>query len=134
MPKNKKLTLSSGIQTYQILTNDDEVCFPSLSSILLAVCMTKTQMERGCREAESIPWCYKRSYHLQMLWKLGILQWKPKRENVISTALPTVVTASGQVLCWTELGWAFENNFQPFVFATLRAILSIYFLTFPVGF
>ena len=28
---------SSGIQTYQILTNDDEVCKPSLSSILLAV-------------------------------------------------------------------------------------------------
>ena len=24
-------------QTYQILTNDDEVCIPSLSSILLAV-------------------------------------------------------------------------------------------------
>ena len=29
--------LNSGIQTYQILTNDDEVCMPSLSSILLAV-------------------------------------------------------------------------------------------------
>ena len=25
------------IQAYQILTNDDEVCIPSLSSILLAV-------------------------------------------------------------------------------------------------
>ena len=25
------------MQTYQILTNDDEVCIPSLSSILLAV-------------------------------------------------------------------------------------------------
>ena len=37
MPKNKKLALNSGIQTYQILTNDDEVCIQSLSSILLAV-------------------------------------------------------------------------------------------------
>ena len=39
MPKkNMKLALHSGIiQTYQILTNDDEVCIPSLSSILLAV-------------------------------------------------------------------------------------------------
>ena len=38
MPKtNKKLALNSGIQTYQILTNDNEVCIPSLSSILLAV-------------------------------------------------------------------------------------------------
>ena len=37
MLKNKKLALNSGIQTYQILTNDDEVCIPSLSSILLAV-------------------------------------------------------------------------------------------------
>ena len=36
--KTKKLALNSGIQTYQILTNDDEVCIPSLSSILLAVC------------------------------------------------------------------------------------------------
>ena len=34
MPKNRKLDLSSGIQ---ILTTDDEVCIPSLSSILLSV-------------------------------------------------------------------------------------------------
>jgi hypothetical protein len=31
------MALNSGIQTYQILTNDDEVCIPSLSSIRLAV-------------------------------------------------------------------------------------------------
>ena len=31
------MTLKLGIQTYQILTNDDEVGIPSLSSILLAV-------------------------------------------------------------------------------------------------
>ena len=31
------MALNSGIQTYQILTNDEEVCIPSLSSILLAV-------------------------------------------------------------------------------------------------
>ena len=38
MPKkNKKLASKSRIQTYQILSNDDEVCIPSLSSILLAV-------------------------------------------------------------------------------------------------
>ena len=37
MPKNKKLALNSGIQTNQILTNDDEVCIPHVSSILLAV-------------------------------------------------------------------------------------------------
>ena len=35
--KNKKFVLNSGIQTNQILTNDDEVCIPCLSSILLAV-------------------------------------------------------------------------------------------------
>ena len=33
----KNLTLISRIQDYQILTNDDEVCIPSLSSVLLAV-------------------------------------------------------------------------------------------------
>ena len=33
--KIKKLALNSGIQTYQIVTNDDKVCTPSLSSILL---------------------------------------------------------------------------------------------------
>ena len=37
MPKKKKLPLNSGIKTYQILTNDNEVCIPRLSSILLAV-------------------------------------------------------------------------------------------------
>ena len=31
------MALNSGIQTYQNLTNDDEVCIPSRSSILLAV-------------------------------------------------------------------------------------------------
>ena len=31
------MALDSGIQTNQILTNDDEVCIPRLSSILLAV-------------------------------------------------------------------------------------------------
>ena len=31
------MSLHSAIQTYQILTNDDDVCIPSLSSILLAV-------------------------------------------------------------------------------------------------
>ena len=34
---NKKLALDSGIQTIQVLTNDDEVCIPRPSSILLAV-------------------------------------------------------------------------------------------------
>ena len=38
MPKKfKKLALNSGIQTYQNLTNDVEVCVPSLFIILLAV-------------------------------------------------------------------------------------------------
>jgi hypothetical protein len=35
--KKEKNVLKLGIQTYQILTNDDEVCVPSLSSIFLAV-------------------------------------------------------------------------------------------------
>ena len=39
MPKNKKLALNSAI-----LTNDDEVCIPSLSSILLAVGNTKSKI------------------------------------------------------------------------------------------
>ena len=43
MPKNKQLALNSGTQTYQILTNDDEVCIPSLSSIFLAVCTINLQ-------------------------------------------------------------------------------------------
>ena len=48
MPKEKKkLALKLGIQTYQILTNDDEVCIPSLSSILLAV-----QAARQCQTVQ----------------------------------------------------------------------------------
>ena len=35
--KDKILALKLGIQTYQILSNNDEVCIPSLSSILVAV-------------------------------------------------------------------------------------------------
>ena len=37
MPKNKKLALKLGIQTYQIFIKDDEVFIPSLSTIFLAV-------------------------------------------------------------------------------------------------
>ena len=33
------MALNTGIQTNQLLTNDDEVCIPRLSSILLAVQM-----------------------------------------------------------------------------------------------
>ena len=36
MPKSKKLALKSGIQTNQVLANN-EVCIPRLSSILFAV-------------------------------------------------------------------------------------------------
>ena len=39
MPENNKLALKLAIQTYRILKNNDEVCIPSLSSILLAVYM-----------------------------------------------------------------------------------------------
>ena len=37
LPNNKKLALKLGIQTYQILTNYDEVYIPSVSSLLIAV-------------------------------------------------------------------------------------------------
>ena len=38
MPKKYEIGfINSGMQMYQILTNDDKVCIPSLSSILLAV-------------------------------------------------------------------------------------------------
>ena len=39
------MALNSGIKTNQILTNDDEVCIPRLSSILLAVTMIENQYE-----------------------------------------------------------------------------------------
>ena len=33
------MALKLGMQTYQTLTNNDEVCIPSFSSIILAVCI-----------------------------------------------------------------------------------------------
>ena len=42
------MALKLGIQTYQILTSDDEVCIPSLSSILLAVCGTVFAVAAPC--------------------------------------------------------------------------------------
>ena len=39
--EKKKLASTLGIQTYQILTNNDEICIPNLSSMPLAVmCMS----------------------------------------------------------------------------------------------
>ena len=71
-----------GIQTYQILTNDDEVCIPSLSSILLAVCKIRiasfvcmnlnlsvfTYMEKHFRIFYSGPWALKLYQSLATLW------------------------------------------------------------------
>ena len=49
MPKkNKKLDLNSGVQTNQILTNDDEVCISRLPSILLAV--TIARISKFCQK------------------------------------------------------------------------------------
>jgi hypothetical protein len=41
------LPLNSGIQTNQILSNDDEVCIPHLSSILLALHREFPKAESG---------------------------------------------------------------------------------------
>ena len=41
------LYVNSGIQTYQILTNNDEVCIPSLSSIVLAVLLCPSHKSEG---------------------------------------------------------------------------------------
>ena len=43
-----KLALKSGIQTNQILTNDDEVCIPRLSSISNASWMTQKYRSGHC--------------------------------------------------------------------------------------
>ena len=58
-PQNKKLALNAGIQTYQILTNDDELCIPSFSSILLAVSyhdgrVVRTWYRNGKIEIEAV--------------------------------------------------------------------------------
>ena len=42
----QKLALNSGIEIYQFLTNDHEICIQSLSSILLAVFFTEKKSER----------------------------------------------------------------------------------------
>ena len=63
MPENRKLALNSGTKTYQILTNDDEVCIPSLSSILLAVICGRFS-DRRVQKAVLIlcvPWIYRLS-------------------------------------------------------------------------
>ena len=46
--KNKKLALKLGIQTYQILTNNEEVCISSLSSIPLAVAQGLLNNRNSC--------------------------------------------------------------------------------------
>ena len=51
--KNKKLSLKLRVQTYQILKKDDEVCIPSLSSILLAVTLVLKTPPLGSREKVS---------------------------------------------------------------------------------
>ena len=49
------MALNSEIQTYQILTNDNEVCIQSLTSILLAVIIIKTySYDKGSRSKRQI--------------------------------------------------------------------------------
>jgi hypothetical protein len=49
------LALKLGIQTFQILTKDDEVCIPSLSSILLALDSTDFLMNIHANLPETSP-------------------------------------------------------------------------------
>ena len=57
------MALNSEIQTNQILTNDDEVCIPRLSSILLAVLIWSTYYLQLCKshkengKARGTTWC-----------------------------------------------------------------------------
>ena len=96
--------------------------------------MIKTQMERGCREAESIPWCYKRSYHLQMLWKLGI---HTTIEAETRKCYFNSITNSCYSL-WPSpaLSWARLSLWEQFSTVCLcdSSRHSLYFLSFPVGF
>ena len=55
MPKKQKLNLKVGIQTYQILTNNDGVCIPSLSSILIAVPCTQLESQQDINKFVPLP-------------------------------------------------------------------------------
>ena len=72
MPKNKKLALKLRIQTHQILTNDDKVCIPSLSSILLAVLGRFQALGLWAALKRSLPkvLCHQDPLHTQNLLEL----------------------------------------------------------------
>ena len=77
MPKEYKLSLNSGIQTNQILTNDDEVCIPRLSSILLAV--SKYVIDYGSFTA-----LQKKRYQSHLNQKFGIVCHTEVRSGLFS--------------------------------------------------
>ena len=52
--RKKKLALNSGIQIYQILANDNEVCFQSLSIIILALLLDRYVGLFGLHEAMTL--------------------------------------------------------------------------------
>ena len=54
MPKKKKLALNSRIQNYQILTNDDEVCIPSLSSTTVAGTKSRAFATKSCQNCAGL--------------------------------------------------------------------------------
>ena len=52
--KNKKFDLNWGRKNYQILTNDDVVCIPSLSSIFLAVLKADTYLSHTLEKIDKL--------------------------------------------------------------------------------
>ena len=74
------MALNSGIQTFQILTIDDEVCIPSLSSIISAVpshnfCSTKKWI-CGLRLTEMVG--------RKMVLRLQVPKVVPKNESLVT--------------------------------------------------
>ena len=76
MSKNRKLALNSGIQTNQILTNDDEVCIPSLSSILLDV----LTIIAAARDVGTFKWCIASEHKNSLIDDLKTARPSPNRE------------------------------------------------------
>ena len=73
------MAFNSEIQTYQILTNNDEICNPSLSSILLAVLALALKLKIGSQQRKQRQ--TKKRFASLSKWTINVSRWIDLRKT-----------------------------------------------------
>ena len=103
------MALNSGIQTYQILTNNDDVCISSLSSTLLAVQISGSWPSR---DITIIGWKQFLNDHSYIYGSAAISLYEIFLK-ILTLWVNVLPIYRGNTRWWIEIGIHSQNGFNP---------------------